>query len=85
MRNNWKTRKETTTVTNLGRLLARMTEDWDLHRRFLDHTDQVIAGAGLSIEEKKALRAGDWPSIRRLLGPQVAEPRPMVQEPPSGG
>ena len=82
MSSDWRKREETLTVTALGRLIARMALDEELHRRFLDHPDQVIADAGLSVEEEQALRDGDWAAIRALLGPR---PRPLPKESSSGG
>ena len=81
MSSDWRKREETLTVTALGRLIARMALDEELHQRFLDHPDQVIADAGLSAEEEQALRDGDWAAIQELLGPRS---RPLPHQRPSG-
>ncbi len=82
MKSDWRQREEDLTVTHLGRLLARMALDENLHRQYLEHPNKVIANAGLSAEEKKALHDGAWDAIVRLVGPR---PRPLPKEPSSGG
>jgi hypothetical protein len=82
MSSDWRKREETLTVSALGRLIAHMALDEELHRRFLDDPDRVIADAGLSAKEEQALRDGDWAAIRVLLGPR---PRPLPKESSSGG
>ncbi len=82
MASNWRNRTADLTVSALGRLIAHMALDEVLHRRFLDHPDQVIADAGLSADEVKALNDGDWAAIGELLGPR---PRPLPHQRPSGG
>ncbi len=82
MASDWRKRTEDLTVTALGRLIARMALDEELHQRFLDHPEQVIADAGLSADEEQALTAGDWVAILEHLGPRA---RPLPKESSSGG
>ncbi|MEO1085210.1 MAG: hypothetical protein AAFY88_13300 [Acidobacteriota bacterium] len=62
-------KKTVPAVTNLGRLIARLALDDALHAQFLAKPKSVIAKAGLSKAEKKALKNEDWPAILQLLGP----------------
>ncbi len=81
MSSDWRTREETLTVSALGRLIAHLALDEELHRRFLEDPDPVIADAGLEEQEEQALRDGDWAAICQLLGPR---PRPLPHQRPSG-
>ena len=83
MPEDWLSREEDLTVNNLGRLLARMALDEDLHREFLEDPEKVIEDAGLSEDEAKALRDGDWSVIKTLLGP--SKPRNLQLSKGGGG
>lgn len=76
---------ESPTVTNLGRLIARMALDETLHRRYLGDAASVIAEAGLDAREAKALEDGDWTSILSLLGPKTRPIPGSFPEPDKGG
>ncbi len=77
MPDEWLKREKAPTVTNLGRLLARMALDEDLYRQFDEDPEAVITAAGLSEAEAEALRDGDWNAIKQHLGPGA---RPLHQE-----
>lgn len=62
-------RHNTSAVTSLGRLVARMALDDALHRAYLDDPEAVIEDAGLNDDEIEALESGDWERIVELLGP----------------
>lgn len=86
MPNNLRSAKKETSavVTSLGRLIARMALDDVLHRAYLDDSDSVIGNAGLSDEESKALRSGDWNEIVKLLGPKDRD-IDQAEKDPGGG
>lgn len=86
MSSKWERREAAPTVTALGLLIARMALDEELHRRYLEQPERVIADAGLSAAEEQALLNGDWGSILRLLGSDSGSAaRTLPKERPSGG
>ena len=61
------------TVSTLGRLIARLALDEALHREYTKDeagAEAVMERSGLSAEETAALKAGDWTEILELLGPK---------------
>ncbi len=62
-------KKETPAVTKLGQLVARLALNENLYKRYLKNPKRVIASAGLSKKERKALLSEDWSRILKFLGP----------------
>ncbi len=68
---------ESPAVTNLGRLVARLTLDEVLYEEFDKDSAAVIEAAGLSDEERQAIESGDWTAIKRCICPG---PKPVGDE-----
>ena len=49
-------------------LIAKLSTDPDFRARFRDNPDQVMDEAGLSEEDKAAMKSGDPDRIREHLG-----------------
>ena len=49
-------------------LIAKLSTDPDFRNRFRSNPDQVMDEAGLSAEDKDALKSGDPDRIRQHLG-----------------
>jgi len=69
-------------VTNLGRLVARLTLDEVLYEKFESDPAAVIEAAGLKDEERKAIESGSWTAIKRCICPG---PKPVGDEGAGGG
>jgi len=74
--------EESPAVTNLGRLVARLTLDEVLYEKFESDPAAVIEAAGLKDEERRAIESGDWAEIKKYMGPG---PRPVGDEDTGAG
>lgn len=55
-------------MSNLNDFLEKLSSDADLKARYLENPEQVMEEAGLSEEEKEAMRSGDEKSLSDLTG-----------------
>lgn len=68
-------------VTNLGRLVARLTLDEALFEKFDTDPAAVIEAAGLRDDERRAIESGDWKKIKERIRPS----KPLGDEDPGDG
>ncbi|WP_064791871.1 hypothetical protein [Shewanella woodyi] len=59
-------------MSNLNDFLENLSSDAELQVRYLENPEQVMEEAGLSEEEKEAMRSGDEKSLSDLTGDQKA-------------